>query len=97
MTPGVSSPRWRSWLIDIIAGGVVGFVVGLIVAWNIAIFAGLESGYEANLWEIFEYSPIVGILVVAVLAAGPILGITVARWQRRKRAPESEINQRSVG
>jgi len=89
MTPGVASPRWLSWLIDIVAGGVVGFVVGLIVAWNIAIFAGPESGYEANLGEIFEHSPIVGILVVAVLAAGPILGVTVARRQRRRRAPRA--------
>ncbi|HEX6301335.1 MAG TPA: hypothetical protein VF148_12780 [Acidimicrobiia bacterium] len=77
--------EWRPWVVDIIAGGVVGGIVGAIVAWNIAIYWGVPSGYEAGIGEIFAHSVLAGALWLAALVSGPVLGIVVARNQRHKR------------
>lgn len=74
----------RAWLVDILLGGIVGGVVGAIVAVNVVIYSGIEPGYEATIPEVFEQSPVVGILTVTVLLAGPLLGVRVARRLRRR-------------
>ena len=43
------------WLIDmdIAIGGIVGVVIGGIVAVNILIYSGTERGYETGLGDLF--------------------------------------------
>ncbi len=65
-------------------GAILGFAVGAIIAVNVVITAGVDQGYEASLPEIFEASIFLGIVTVAILAAGPVLGVIIAyRLQRR--------------
>ena len=70
-----------------LGGLVAGGVVGVIAAWNIAIYLGVERGYEASLVDVFAESVPVGILVVLVLVAGPVLGVIVV--MRRFGRPSS--------
>ena len=74
----------RGWLVDLVIGGLTGGVVGAIVAVNVVIFAGPETGYEASLAEVFDHSPVVGGLTVAALVGGPVLGVGLARRLRRQ-------------
>ncbi|MBT8207412.1 MAG: hypothetical protein HKN07_15455 [Acidimicrobiia bacterium] len=60
-------------------GALVGFGVAAIVAVNVVIFSGIEDGYEASLPEVFRQNAFVGVLVVAILGAGPVVGAIVAR------------------
>lgn len=78
-------PNLRSVLTDVALGGVAGGIVGAIVAVNVVIFAGVESGYEANLGEVFAHSTALGIAVLAIFAAGPVLGVVAARRIRARR------------
>lgn len=65
-------------------GAIVGFAVGAIIAVNVVITAGVDQGYQASLPEIFDESLILGIVIVSILAAGPVLGVIIAnRLQRR--------------
>jgi len=65
-------------------GAILGFAVGAIIAVNVVITAGVDQGYEASLPEIFDESIFLGIVTVAILAAGPVLGVIIAyRLQRR--------------
>jgi uncharacterized membrane protein len=65
-------------------GAVLGFAVGAIIAVNVVITAGVDQGYQASLAEIFEENVFLGIVTVAILAAGPVLGVIIAhRLQRR--------------
>jgi len=73
--------KWRRWVIDISAGGVIGGIVGA----NIAIYLGVPGGYEAGIGDVFAHSPLVGVLWLAALIAGPMVGVFVARNQRHKR------------
>lgn len=73
------------WLVDLVVGGIVGGVVGAVAAVNLVIFSGIERGYEANLVEVFQQSPVVGVIVVALLLGGPVLGVLFARTVRHKR------------
>lgn len=57
----------------------VGFGVAAIVAINLVIFSGIEDGYEASLPEVFRQNVFVGILVVLILAIGPVAGVMIAR------------------
>ena len=80
-------PKSKSgWLVDVLAGGFIGGIVGGIAAINLVIFAGIEPGYEATLPEVFSQSWVVGIVTVVVLMAGPIVGVIVARRIRRRRS-----------
>ena len=79
-------PRaFRGWVVDLLVGGILGGVAGAIAAVNIVIFAGIEHGYEASIAEVFEESAPLGVLTVAVLVAGPILGVVIARAIRRRK------------
>jgi hypothetical protein len=82
---GSDRDRTAPWVVDVIAGGVVGGIVGAIVAWNIAIYWGVPSGYVAGIREIFAHRVLAGVLWLAALVSGPVLGIVVARNQRHKR------------
>lgn len=86
----------REWLVDIGVGGLVGGLVALIGAWNLMIYLGVEDGYEASLGEAFQHSPIVGTVVAAVLVAGPVTGISIARRQRRKREVSNDATRSSA-
>lgn len=75
----------KSWLLDIMVGGISGGLVGAIVAVNLVIYSGMERGYETTIPEVFRESALVGSLVVAVLLAGPVVGVWIARRLRRQR------------
>jgi hypothetical protein len=82
---GTASSRSVAWIVDVLAGGVIGGIVGWIVAINVVIFSGVESGYQASIPEMFEHSLLTGLAYVLILSAGPVVGVVVARKQRRKR------------
>lgn len=74
----------RHWIVDLVAGAVVGGVVGAIVAVNVVIYTGIEGGYEATIPQVFQENAVIGLVTVAILGSGPILGVFVARWLRRR-------------
>lgn len=82
----MAKTRFRDWLVDVVFGGLVGSIVGGLVAVNIVIYYGVDRGYEASLTEIFDRSALLGIIVLGTLAAGPVLGVLVAHVQRLKRS-----------
>jgi hypothetical protein len=80
----------RGWLGDIAIGGVIGGIVGAIVAVNFVIYVGIEGGYEASLADVFRQSLVAGVITVAILGTGPVLGVVLARRLRRRRAAASK-------
>lgn len=78
----VESARYRAWA-SYVVGALVGSALGVIVALNVMIFSGVESGYEAGLGQLFAHSPLAGVLVVIALVTGPVIGVVWARWARR--------------
>lgn len=72
-------------MIDLVVGGIAGGVVGAIAAVNVVIYAGIERGYEATIPEVFRESFWVGAVVVAILGAGPLVGVWIARRVRNQR------------
>jgi hypothetical protein len=78
-------PAKSGWFVDIVAGGIVGGVAGAIVAVNFVIYAGIDRGYEATIPEVFRQSVVAGVITVAVLVAGPAVGVWIARRRRRRR------------
>ncbi len=85
MATSTTEGRTRGWVLDIVVGLLAGGSVGAVVAVNVVIFAGPEQGYEASLADVFRQNALVGLLVVAVLLAGPVLGVMIARRVRRRR------------
>jgi len=75
----------RNWLIDLLAGALVGGVVGAVAAVNFVIYIGIEDGYEANIADVFRQNTIAGIVTVTILVLGPVLGVIAARRIRRRR------------
>jgi len=74
----------RAWLIDVVSGGIIGVAVGVVAAVNLVIFSGIDGGYEASIGEVLRQNPIIGVMTIALLVAGPIVGVLVARRQRRR-------------
>lgn len=72
----------RETLVDVLAGGLIGGLVGAVVAVNFVLVVGVDQGYEASLGEVFAHSPIVGVVTLLILVAGPILGFLAARRSR---------------
>lgn len=70
---------------DLVLGGLGGLVVAWIVAVNLVIYLGVEGGYQAGPGDVFEHSLMLGIVVVAIVVAGPVLAVTYMRRQRRQR------------
>lgn len=83
------SSAFRGWVVDVLVGGILGGIAGAIAAVNLVIFAGVEGGYEATIPEVFRESTPLGVLTIAVLAAGPVLGVVIARTIRRQRAKDA--------
>ena len=69
----------------LLLGAVVGFVTGAIVAVNLVITAGIDRGYESSLADVFEENTVIGVLTVAILISGPIVGVIVANRRPRNR------------
>jgi len=61
-----------------------GFVVAVIVILNLHIFVGLKDGYAASPADVFEWSVLLGVVDIALLVAGPVLGIVAASRLRRR-------------
>jgi len=71
-------------LVTTLVGIVVGATVGGVIAVNLVIFSGIDSGYESSIGDVFAYNGVVGLIVVAVLVAGPFVGGLLAwRWSVR--------------
>jgi hypothetical protein len=85
MAASTTKVTTRGWVRDVVVGVLVGGIVSAIVAVNVIIYAGIEPGYEAGLADVFRQNVLVGLLVVAVLCAGPVLGVVTARGRRRRR------------
>lgn len=81
----MSRGDFRGWFVDLVVGGLGGLVIAGIVAVNLVIYLGVEDGYQAGLGDVFAHSVVLGILVVGVVVAGPALGVTYMRRQRRQR------------
>lgn len=63
-----------------------GFVVAAIAILNLHILVGLEDGYAASPADVFQWSVLLGMIDIALLVAGPVLGvIAVSRLRRRDR------------
>ena len=58
--------------------GLGGLFVAVIIILNLHIVVGLEEGYAASPVEVFESSVLVALVDVALLVAGPVLGILAA-------------------
>ena len=101
MTSGADSARpppsgLKGWLRDLVAGGLIGGLVGAIAALNFVVYSGIEQGYEASLVEVFQYSVVAGVVTVMVLVAGPTLGVFAARRLRRKRTRRAQSETRAA-
>jgi len=73
-------------VIGVVVGTVVGAVVGAIAAVNFVIFVGIERGYEASIGDVFRQSAAAGVVTVAILVAGPLVGAWVGVRSRRRRS-----------
>lgn len=73
----------RSWIVDGTIGVIVGGILGAIVAVNLIITAGI--GYDVTLAEVFRQNTIVGVVTVAILVAGPVVGVFAMRTLRQRR------------
>lgn len=65
-------------------GGIVGGIIGGVVAVNVVIYSGIEPGYQASFPEVFRQNAFVGLVTVIILTGGPVAGVLVARWLRRR-------------
>jgi hypothetical protein len=65
--------------------GFFGLVASVIVSVNLAINAGVPGGYEASTAEVFQHSPIAGVIDVLVMVVGPSLGAWLG-WVIGRRA-----------
>lgn len=93
---GDMSTAHRGWVVDLAFGGIVGGITGAIVAVNVVIFSGMEEGYETTIPEMMRQNVFVGVLVMAILMAGPIAGVMVARRMRRRRIVVTEATEQDV-
>ncbi|MCI0678975.1 MAG: hypothetical protein L0Z63_08025, partial [Actinobacteria bacterium] len=78
----VGAMRHR-WLIDVVTGGLGGALAAVIVVVNLVIFTGTGRGYETTIPDLMDENPFLGVIVLCILAAGPILGVWVMRRRRR--------------
>ncbi len=73
----------REWMVDGLVGVIVGGITGAIIAVNFIITVGI--GYDVTLADIFNENLLVGIVTVAILIAGPAVGVVAMRRFRRQR------------
>lgn len=81
----MSRSDFRGWFVDLVVGGLGGLVIAWIVAVNLVIYLGVEGGYQAGLGDVFGHSVVLGIVVIGIVVAGPALGVTYMKRQRRQR------------
>ncbi|MFZ0013378.1 MAG: hypothetical protein WAL25_04610 [Acidimicrobiia bacterium] len=81
----MSRRSFLGWVFDLGVGGVVGAIVGGIVALNVAIFSGVDRGYEAGVLEVLDHDVVAGLLMILAAVSGPIVGVTFLRRRRRAR------------
>lgn len=81
----METPTTRRWLVDCILGAIAGAVAGAIIAVNVVIFSGMSRGYETTIPEVFDESPAVGVIVLAMLIGGPVVGVYLVRKLRGGR------------
>ena len=70
-----------------------GFVVAVIVILNLHIFVGLKDGYAASPADVFEWSVLLGVVDIALLVAGPVLGIVAASRLRRRDSRGTDLTR----
>ncbi len=76
----------RRYQLDVFLGALLGVVAAAVVAVNLLIAAGL--GYDVGIREVFDESRLLGIAVIALFVAGPVLGgVTMYRAARRRASP----------
>lgn len=73
-------PRARMVLVPLLA--LIGFLAAVIIIVNLHIFVGLEEGYAASPAQVWEWSPILGAIDLALLVAGPVLGVLAVSRRR---------------
>lgn len=76
----------RGWIVDLVVGGVLGVIVAAVIVFNLLIYLGVEGGYHAGIQGAFDHSTFTGVVVVATLVAGPLLGVFLARRRRASRS-----------
>jgi len=70
-----------------------GFVVAVIVILNLHILVGLKNGYAASPANVFEWSVLLGVVDIALLVAGPVLGIVAASRLRRRDSRGTDLTR----
>jgi len=68
-----------------------GFVVAVIAILNLHILVGLEAGYAASPADVFTWSVLLGMVDIALLVAGPTLGVVAVSRFRRQDSRGTEI------
>ncbi len=66
---------------------LVGLVGAAIVTFNLHILVGLEEGYAASPAEVWDFSPVLVAVDLALLVAGPVLGLLVLARIRPRGGP----------
>jgi hypothetical protein len=81
------SARTAPWggVVGAVICGFFGLIAAVIVSVNLAINAGVPGGYEAGPAEVFQHSPIAGVINVLVMVGGPALGAWLG-WVIGRRA-----------
>ena len=57
---------------------------GLILAVNLVIYLGPDLGYESSIGEVFDHNTLLGLAIVTVIVAGPVVGIMIALRLRQQ-------------
>jgi hypothetical protein len=70
-----------------------GFVVAVIVILNLHILVGLEDGYAASPTDVIEWSVPLGVVDIALLVAGPVLGIVAASRFRSRDSRGADMTR----
>ena len=76
----------RGWIVDLVVGGVLGVIGAAVIVFNLLIYLGVEGGYHAGIQGAFDHNKFTGVLVLATLVAGPLLGVLLARRRRASRS-----------
>lgn len=67
-----------------VAGGIAGLAVAAVIVLNLHILVGLEDGYAAGPREVWDASPLLAVLDVGLLVAGPVIGALAVRNLSRR-------------
>jgi len=68
-----------------------GFVVAVITILNLHILVGLEAGYAASPADVFTWSVLLGMVDIALLVVGPMLGVVAVSRLRRRDSRGTDI------